>query len=292
MPEFPADGRPEDELQSVIESGDVARLRTILSASPALTRVRFKDGSTPLHMAAGENRPELVETLVVHGAELTSSAWHGHSPLSWALTCWAYDAADKLVDLGATPDLFCASGLGRLDLVQTFWRADLLVANASRTGSSRYTADGEPLPAPPPDPADQVSDALYLACRTGRVPVSEWLLNHGADPNWRGYAGATCLAWAEFSGTSELGDLLRRHGGSDEARDTQFDSTPKAFAMMVLAGWGFGRKLAERLAADPSLVSVGDRGTPLHAAARGGRWGRPRSCSTLGPTGVPAIIVG
>ena len=261
------------ELLRLVEEGDAASAAALLAASPALARATFEDGSTPLHVAAGENRPELVEVLVRHGAPLHAAyGKSAHSALSWALTCWSYPAAERLVELGVEPDLFCAAGLGRLDLVQGFWPGEVLRPRPSRTGSSRYTEAGEPLPRPPRRDADQVSDALYLACRCDRLEVARWLLDHGADPNWRGYAGATCLAWAEFSENAELCALLRARGGSDTLLDHGYQAVPRVFPLMVYAGWGFPRRLLARLQQDPSLVQArGGRGTVLHAAAESGQ---------------------
>jgi len=260
-------------LRRLIENGDAQPVRRLLESSPRLARASFADGSTPLHAAAGENRPAVVQALVDHGAPLHARyGSSAHSPLSWAITCEAYDAAHALVGLGVKPDLFCASGLGLLDAVRAFWTDGTIRRHPSATGSSRYDEDGAPLPRPPQSDADQVSDALYIACRCNRIDVARWLLDRGADPNWRGYAGATCLAWAEFTGDAALCALLRERGGSDEVKDDRFQATPKAFGVMVLAGWGFAKRLLERLRADPSLVSVrGDRGTLLHAAADGGQ---------------------
>src|SRR5690348_16164632 len=102
----------ERALRSVIESGDVNVTSALLAAEPALATMTFKDGSTPLHLAAGENRPAIVELLAGHGADVNARYGpYPHTPLSWALTCWSFDAAKKLVELGAAVDLFCASGL-------------------------------------------------------------------------------------------------------------------------------------------------------------------------------------
>lgn len=260
-------------LRRLIEEGDTDGVRRLIKSSPRLPKIAFEDGSTPLHVAAAVNRPPIVEILVAAGAPLEARYGRSaHSALSWAITCWSHEAAHKLIELGVAPDLFCAAGLGLLDAVEAFWRDGKLQRRPSQTGSSRYTESGEPLPRPPKSDVDQVSDALYFACRNGRLEVARWLLDHGADPNWQGYSGATCLAWAEFSGNSALCSLLRARGGSDQIRDYEFRATPKVFGPMVLAGWGFPKLLLERLGADRSLVSLrGGRGTMLHAAAEGGQ---------------------
>lgn len=260
-------------LRRLIDEGDAAGVRRLLSESPRLAKATFAEGDTPLHAAAEQNRAEIVEVLVRAGAPFTTAyAESAHSALSWALTVEAFDAARKLVELGDEPDLFCAAGLGLMNRVRGFWPNGKLRHYPSKTGSSRTTESGEPLPRPPVDDRDQVSDALYIACRLGQLEPARWLLDHGADPNFRGYCGASCLAWAEFSGNAELCALLRERGASDELLDYQYRAPPRVFPLMVFAGWGFPRRLAQRLVVDPSLVNArGGRGTLLHATAEAGK---------------------
>ncbi|HWA81972.1 MAG TPA: ankyrin repeat domain-containing protein, partial [Fimbriimonadaceae bacterium] len=119
---------------------------------------------------------------------------------------------------------------------------------------------------------DVVSDALYIACRSGRLEVARWLLDRGADPNWKGFIGANCLAWAELADVRELCDLLREHGASDEAVDSEFGARPREFPVMVLAGWGLQWPLSQRLAKQPELAkATAGCGTALHAAAMNGQ---------------------
>jgi ankyrin repeat protein len=260
-------------LRRLIDDGDVEGVRVLLQGSPSLVRQSFDDGSMPLHAAAERDEPEIVEMLAAAGAPLDSKfGKSAHTALSWALTVEALRAAHAIVRAGQEPDLFCAAGLGLLDRVRAFWDGGRVRQQPSQTGSSRYGADGERLPSPPPRDADQVSDALYIACRLGQLEVSRWLLDRGADPNWRGFAGATCLAWAEFSGNADLCGLLRAHGGSDDVLDREFKATPRVFGVMVFAGWGFPKRLGERLSRDRSLVNAESGiGTPLHAAAASGQ---------------------
>jgi len=262
-------------LYRLITEGEVEPVRAVLARSPALVRARFDDGDTPLLLAVGENRPDLVELLVRLGASTnTRLGASAHSALSWAATTGSFAAAERLIALGAAPDLFAAAGLGLVDLVRGFWRDGRLLAHPSTTGSSRFDASGSRLPCPPARDEDAVSDALYIACRNGQLEASRWLLDRGADPNWRGFAGATCLAWAEFSDNAPLSALLRERGGRDDLLDPRYRAEPRVFAIMVLAGWGFGRRLAERLARDPAAANMrGARGTVLHAAAEAGQRG-------------------
>jgi ankyrin repeat protein len=264
----------QDTLYRYIRDGDYEALDELLTESPKLVSAPRDGGNYPLHAAADNNDPRMIELIVKHGAKFdqkwTDSA---HTALSWAVTCGAQDAALKLVELGSRPDLFTAAGMGLLDYVKLFWQDDKLRGAGSTTGSSRFTESGEPLPRPPSDPQEQVSDALYVACRNGRLEVSKWLLDHGADPNWRGYCGANCLAWAEYSDNRELCNLLLAQGADPHMRDYSFKAEPKEFALMILASWGFpGHLLRERLEREPAMVNArGDFGTLLNAAVWNGQ---------------------
>lgn len=267
-------------LRALIEAGETAAVAELLAGSPELARQALDDdadGLPPLHLAAERDRVAIVELLVGAGADPHATyAASSHTALSWAVTCWSFRAAHKLVDLGVQPDLFCAAGLGLLPAVRRFWNGDgqLITTPAlpSRTGSTRYApGSGQRLPSPPPNPRDQVSDALYIACRCGQSEVARWLLDHGADPNWRGYYGATCLAWAEVSGDVNLCAFVREHGGSDDMLDHVYLAPPRLFPLFILAGWGFDAdSLAARLDRDPSLANARTAwGTLLQAAERG-----------------------
>jgi len=261
-------------LRRLIREHDVKGVALLLQTSPKAASHTFPDGSTPLHEAAEFNCADVIPILVAAGAKFEQTyGGSGHTALSWAITVGSMKAAFKLVELGNEPDLFCASGLGLLPKVQAFWDRGKPRSNPSTTGSSRYDDSGSRLPCPPERNEDQVSDALYIASRCGRLDVARWLLDHGADPNWRGYLGGTCLAWAEFSGNTPLCELLRQRGASDTMLDFEFKATPKLFGLMILVAWGFWRdQLRSRLSADPTLVhSRGGWGTLLNAAAYNGQ---------------------
>jgi ankyrin repeat protein len=261
-------------LRRLIQERDAKGVTQLLRISPKVASHAFPDGGTPLHEAAETNFPEILSELVAAGAEFEKTyGGSGHTALSWAITVGSMKAALKLVELGNEPDLFCAAGLGLLPKVQAFWDGATLRPHPSETGSSRYNDSGSRLPCPPERDEDHVSDALYIASRCGQLDVARWLLDHGADPNWRGYMGASCLAWAEFSGNPELCKLLRERGASDTILDAEFKAVPRVFGLMILVAWGFWRdQLRARLSGDPSLVqSRGEWGTLLNTAAYSGQ---------------------
>lgn len=258
-------------LLAAVDAGERQPVVELLTRRPALAAARGPAGQTPLHVAAQCNDPQLAAVLVAFGAEVRATyGQSGHSPLSWAVTCNAMECARALVQLGSEADLFCAAGIGALEHVQAcFDTAGALIPGATGTGSSRFAPDGTRLPCPPPTAREQVSDALYIACRNAQAEVVHFLLGKEPDLSFRAYLGATPLHWAYFGGSRAVVEMLVQAGADQAARDETLGCTPRSFGACVLANWGFEKLLRARLADDPGLVSVVDGCTsPLHEAAR------------------------
>lgn len=277
-------------LFAAIRARDHDAVRKLLDASPALARVPAADGQNPLHVAAEVNDPASIDILVGRKANLTAYyGKRGHNALSWALTVGSRNAAEALVRHGLEPDFFCAAGLGDLERVRAFFDAQgKLAPNASRTGSSRWLADGTRLPAPPPTARERISDALYFASRNGQPEVVRELLKHDPDLSFRAFIGGTPLHWAYYSGDRETVELLLRAGADPTPRDYDYNCTPRAFGICVAANWGFPPLLERTLRMDPSVVNIFEgRGTPLHEAARAGH---SRLAATLLAAGADPSI--
>jgi ankyrin repeat protein len=258
-------------LVAAISAGEAETVGEVLSRRPALAAAHGPDGQTPLHVAARYNDPRIAAVLVAYGADLNAKfGQSGHSPLSWAVTCNAPECARALLKLGANADLFCAAGIGALEEVQACFHASgALIPGASRTGSSRFARDGSRLPCPPLTAQEQVSDALYIACRTGQTEVVRFLLGKEPDLSFRAYLGATPLHWAYFGGSRRVVELLEQNGADRSARDDNLGCTPRSFGVCVPASWGMTFLVRARLVEDPSLVNMMDgRTSPLHEAAR------------------------
>jgi len=132
----------------------------------------YGGGSTTLGLVATSVHPEragvqiaLLEVLISHGAEIDqpSAAGNGHSIIQGCLANRQPKAAEFFANLGVELDLEGAAGLGRLDLVKSYF---------DENGILR-------------DPATklQMESGFLYACGYGRQEVVAFLLQKGADSN-------------------------------------------------------------------------------------------------------------
>jgi ankyrin repeat protein len=256
-------------LMKAISDGEDQTVARFVSTRRALVGARNREGQTPLHVAAEHNDPKIGAYLVAAGADLHAlMGQSGHTPLSWAVTCNATEFARAMVALGSPADLFCSAGMGSLESVASWFdESGALRQHASTTGSSRYASDGARLPCPPADEFEQISDALYIACRNAHVEVARFLLAKQPDLSFKAYQGGTPLHWAYFGGSRAIVHLLEQAGADTTLRDDMLHCTPRAFGITTAANWGFGFMVRARLRDDPSLASVMDTTGPLHEAA-------------------------
>jgi ankyrin repeat protein len=273
--EDPAGVAPDDpdlvRLLDAIAEGQHGAVAGVLARRPGLARARGSQGQTPLHVAATANDARMGAYLVALGADPEATYGEsGHTALSWAVTCHALDFASTMARLGSRLDLFCAAGIGALDAIRAcFDEAGDLKPGASRTGSSRFSSDGRRLPCPPETPVEQVSDALYIACRNAQPDVVRFLLGKNPDLGFRAYMGATPLHWAYFGGSKVVVDWLLEAGADPASRDNVLRCTPRAFGICAPVSWGFEALVRERLDGDPALaVYVDGHTSALHEAAR------------------------
>lgn len=161
----------------------------------------YGGGCTTLGLAATSVHPEragvqeaLLQTLLDHGANIDqlSIAGNGQSVVTGCLANGRPKAAEFLASRGARLDLVAAAGLGRLDLVETFY---------------------------PQGTEEQLRDGLLWACEYGRNSIVEFLLAKGADPAAHSRDGQTGLHWAVIGGQLDTVKLLLRHKASLEAEN-------------------------------------------------------------------------
>jgi ankyrin repeat protein len=213
---------------------------------------------------AGVQLP-LMGVLLDYGAIIDGP--DGGSEVNGALANGRGDAAQFLANRGAKLDLEAAAGVGRLDVVKTFFTSKgKLKSSATR---------------------QQMVDGFAWACEFGHKDVVEFLLQQGlgVDTKVKNH-GQTGLHWAAHGGHLTLVKLLLDHNAPVDVKDPNFDGTPLEWALyawrqvkekkgkqyyavvetLVGAGAKFepglyeaseeGRRALEKLRSDPRMVAA------------------------------------
>jgi ankyrin repeat protein len=180
----------------------------------------------PLVAAACIGNTKAAEALLDAGAAINGDGvW---SPLEEALY-WGYqDTVSMLLRRGATiHNLRIAAGLGRIDVINSFFAADGSLKPEAGIMSSpfrRMHFEG--------GPQDLIDNALIYACISNRIEAVESLVARGARinaiPPGFDYAG-TALHYAALFGHKALVDLLIEEGARLDIRDTKVNA--------LAAGW-------------------------------------------------------
>lgn len=220
------DDRDVASLRAHIVSGDIAALATLLSASPALVRVRIGDSDqsrTALHVATDSpgHFPRVGETialLVAAGADVNGrfSGPHRETPLHWAASNDDIEALDALLDAGADIEADGAVLTGGTALsdavVFAQWRAARRLVDRGAVMTIWQAAALGHLEAVTrllgsAAPAD-VTNACWHACRAGQLGTARELAERGADLDWIGHDGLSPRQAGVASGDRDLAAWL------------------------------------------------------------------------------------
>lgn len=218
------------ELIQAISGGDATRVRVLLELDPQLVRAQAEYDKTGLHWAAEKDRAEIAKILIDAGAELTALTNWGMTPLEWAANMGNRAVAGVLMDRGLTPNLFSAAGLGVLDAVRGFFDdAGRLKPGAQLVQTDAL--DGRHIHSDRPEDGPQATSlAGYIAARNGRTECSRFLLERGAEIDFRGFFGGTGLHWACINGHRETVCFLLEAGADATLKDFRFDATAEGWA--------------------------------------------------------------
>jgi len=204
-----------------IRSGDVRKLARLLAENPELVHIRVIRDRTLFNQLADwpgrwPRRLESAALLIAAGADINARAGHdehAETALQEAVSCYDFSlteliveaggspdgvdddrrpmaealfykspiAAKVLADHGATIDLEFAAGLGRMDLMPTFFDADGKLLPSAGTHHPPLT----PAPVPPAPGAgnELLEQALVYAAINGQQETAGFLIDHGADVN-------------------------------------------------------------------------------------------------------------
>ena len=151
----------------------------------------------------------LLELLLTRGASV-DGAPGGWNPVNACLANGRKVGAEWLASRGAKLDLEGAAGVGRLDLVKTFFNEDAsLNHNATKT---------------------QLESGFIWACEYGRADVVDFLLEMGVYKSAYRQFKLTGLHWAAASGDIDTVKALLKHKAPLEAKNA-WGGTPLGAAI-------------------------------------------------------------
>jgi ankyrin repeat protein len=167
----------------------------------------------------------LMELLIERGAtlELTSSSsvipdWGDMNVLDAPLANHAPRAAEKLIALGAKPDVCAAAALGDMALLERFFGKDgRLIERPRRRGKVMSERDA-------------IGLALLFAYVNRRPNAVDFLLEKDGNWNMTGVNNGAALHRAAWAGDLAMVKRLVAKGADVSNRDNPFNSTPLSWA--------------------------------------------------------------
>jgi hypothetical protein len=197
-------------------------------------------GGHPLTGAMSFNAIRVIEGLLDGGVAVDGVDGDG-VPMGYAMHFGFVHAAELLARRGAKLDLRFAAGLGRIEVVKSFFNAEGTLQPGAGALADPYGLErkmrGESAFRCERTRPNILSQALYFACRNGRLETTEFLLSQGADINAivPGLdARATILHWMASSshGESDLRviSFLLDHGANPTIRDEGHHETALGWA--------------------------------------------------------------
>jgi ankyrin repeat protein len=198
---------------------EITRLLLEAGADVNATSEAYGGGSTALGLAATSVHPQragvqipLLAMLLDAGARIEQGAAQDDGEaIRGCLANGQPEAARYLASRGAVLNLDGAAGLGRLDVVETF-----------------FDATGALVPKATPE---QLASAFLYACGYGYLEVVRFLLERGVDPSVQCHGGETGLHWTSFGPHLEVARLLLEHHAALDVRDARFQGTPIDWAL-------------------------------------------------------------
>jgi len=180
-------------LFDAIRAGDLAAVKSLVGADASLASAKNDSGVSAVLTAVYMGRNEIRDFLLANGAalELPEAAALGNLARVRELVEKNPASANSFSPDGF-PVVALAAFLGQLEIVQYLAAHDADI-NTAATNGSGY-------------------NALTGAVTSGHVAVVQWLLENGANANYRYSAGYSPLLTAAANGRVDIAKLLLANG--------------------------------------------------------------------------------
>lgn len=161
---------------------------------------------TPLHWAASSDDISAATALIQAGAELDviGGCIGNGTPLTLAVIFQNWRVAEALVKAGASISLPLVAGMGRMDLVETFFDSAGKFSNPHPSMPHADTVNNA---------VGQLDGAMCLAAMCGRMEVVQYIMSCGGNVNAISPIDSTPLDEALKNGHADVADLLQCTGG-------------------------------------------------------------------------------
>lgn len=224
--------------------------------------------ATSVHPEHAGVQAALLATLLAHGAEIDrpDSAGRSDSIVDACLANGRLEAAGYLAERGARLDFAGACGLGRIDVVRSYYRGDgtpdsTSVLSRRPRNSAESTADSTSVL------LHELRDGFLNACLYGRRAIVAFLLDRDANLlSLPGADGQTGLHCAIIGGHIDVVRLLIERGAPLEI-ENEYGGTPLGQALWSAAHGGD----AERYVAILEALAAAGAEIPAQHAPLSGR---------------------
>jgi hypothetical protein len=173
--------------------------------------------ATSVHPVRTGVQEALIDLLLARGASLDRAVAPDYTRGRVVNACLANgrgEGAELVARRGAPLDLEAAGGVGRLDIVKTFF-----------DDAGNLTSEAT---------SDHLKSAFKWACAYGHIDVVRFLLDRGIDIGER-HRGETPLHVAAYGGHVEIVGVLLARGAPVEAEDEVWNNTPLGWALFAWA---------------------------------------------------------
>ena len=168
-----------EAVAAAIRDHDLAKVKSLLDASPDLLHVGDARSNQPIHWAAMTRQPDFIDELLARGADIDAARFDGAHPIQLAngdyhfrvgVMCRTTGRRSRLISIahlrarGAYCDICTACYIGDLDRVRELLDEDPSLANRVADYTSYYLGSGAP---------------LKNAAAKGHLEIVRFLLEHG-----------------------------------------------------------------------------------------------------------------